>query len=234
MRKRVTLASFLAFGCALFGLAAANFFPDQTWRALTMTQTLYDRIVSQIYRGQGPSQHAAGFTRKPHPADPNSEITVEQILANPQAYSHRVVKIRGCYMHGFELSEFVSCDATGLGMWPGRLMYISLQQDAPVQQINASCIWLQSSQVAWAQQDRSSSNRPMDEPEPVHLLFHYDAKKDDAACRKLISLNGSQISILAQFETAAGSDRRFGHLGHCSHELILEDVLRPATANSMP
>ena len=50
MRERVTLASFLTLGCVLLRLAAANFFPDQTWRALTMAQTPNDGIVSRINR----------------------------------------------------------------------------------------------------------------------------------------------------------------------------------------
>jgi|SRR5215469_13516365 len=48
MRKRVLLASFVILGCALLGLAAANIFPDQTWRALTQARTLYDGMVSRI------------------------------------------------------------------------------------------------------------------------------------------------------------------------------------------
>lgn len=48
MRKRVSVAACLTFGCALLGLAAANFLPDQTFRAITMSRTLYDGMVSRI------------------------------------------------------------------------------------------------------------------------------------------------------------------------------------------
>ena len=48
MRKRLSLAAFLIVGCVLLGLAAANFFPDQTFRAVTMSRTLYHELVSRL------------------------------------------------------------------------------------------------------------------------------------------------------------------------------------------
>jgi len=162
--------------------------------------------ISACNRGQAPSQHAAEMTSKPYSADPNSEITVEQILANPQAYSHRVVKVRGCYLSGFELSTFVPCDAI-TASFPGK-------------------IWLESGETVRRQEEYfRSRNPPMPGPEPVHLLVHYDAQKDDAAWRKLDYAGGSPVLILAQFETTGRTQRRFGHLGGFSHELILVDVL---------
>ena len=109
----------------------------------------------------------------------------------------------------------MSCDATGSGVsrnWPGT-------------------IWVESGEVVRRLEDRFS-NRPMQGPEPVHLLFHYDAQKDDAAWRKLISSRSSQVSILAQFETTGRPESRFGHLGSFSHELTIVDVLRPAAVDS--
>ena len=51
MRKRVTLAISFTFGCVLLGLlglASANLFPDQTWRAFNTARTTYDGIVSRL------------------------------------------------------------------------------------------------------------------------------------------------------------------------------------------
>src|SRR5215469_1163391 len=162
--------------------------------------------ISACNRGRAPSQHAAEMTSKPHSADPNSEITVEQILANPQAYSHRLVKVRGCQMWGFELSTFVSCDAIAAS-FPGQ-------------------IWLEDAESVREQEEYFRSfNLPMQGPEPVHLLFHYDAQREDAVRRNLDYAGSSPVLILAQFETTGGTRPRFGHLGGFSHELILVDVL---------
>jgi hypothetical protein len=48
MRKRLSLTAFFLIGCVLLGVAAANFFPDQTFRAVTMSRTLYYGIVSRL------------------------------------------------------------------------------------------------------------------------------------------------------------------------------------------
>ena len=48
MKRKLTLAVVLTFGCVLLCLAAANFFPDQTFRAITLSRTLFDGIISRI------------------------------------------------------------------------------------------------------------------------------------------------------------------------------------------
>jgi len=164
--------------------------------------------ISACNRGQGPSQHTPEMTSKPHSADPNSEITVEQILSNPQAYSHRLVKVRGCHLWGFEFSTFVSCDAIAAS-FPGKIWLVdaeTVRQEEYFRSFNPP-------------------NPPMQGPESVHLLFHDDAQREDAARRNLDYAGSSRVLILAQFETTGGTQRRFGHLGGFSHELILVDVL---------
>ena len=51
MRKRVIPAISVTLGCLplwLLGLACANLFPDQTWRALNTARNTYDGIVSRL------------------------------------------------------------------------------------------------------------------------------------------------------------------------------------------
>lgn len=205
MRKRVALAAFLTFGCVLLGLAAANFFPDQTWRALTMARTLYEAIVSRITPmasgGDRHIQRSPQTDLRDQPCDVHMSNEVDQIFANAQAFVHRIATIRGRYFSGFEISSLVTC---ANGHWVE--------------------LWVESSSsvVATAKLNEHLPSRERQDS-PI-LRFKFDEQKNAAAWRKLESqAHCSDVTLVGQFET--NRLEVFGHLGAYKHELILLDVL---------
>jgi len=201
MRKLVTLAS-LTFGCVLLGLAAANFFPDQTWSVLNMAQTFYDRIASRTTpTTPGADRQIRDSMDRPCYAHMSDEV--EQISANPQAFAHRIVTIPGLYVRGFEISSLSSCgNGHILDLWVenalGVISEAKLNEQLP-------------SRERW--------------DVPI-LAFKFNKQKNAAAWRKLRSQGYcSDVSVVGQFETNTPKKGGFGHLGAYTHELILLDVL---------
>jgi hypothetical protein len=129
----------------------------------------------------------------------DSTLTVEQLLANPQGHAHVVVKVRGCFYHGFEMVVLHPCDVQ---KWTQR-------------------IWLDD---AKGEQELTTINRLHPEyklPPGTELLFQFDEARNSRAWKKLYDNIASDVVLVGQFETGSG----FGHLGAYTHELILVDVL---------
>jgi hypothetical protein len=133
----------------------------------------------------------------------SSVLTVEQVLATPQAYSHRLITIRGRLFSDFEI--------------------LVLSGGAEV----SENIWIESAEtIPFLEQ--LYLNKEWSEP-PV-LILPYNQLKDRLAWRKLSQAERfSVVTLIGQFETKASNAGKgeggFGHLGQYTHELILEDVL---------
>jgi len=201
MRKRVTLASFLTFGCVLLGLGAANFFPDQTWRALTIPRTLYDRI---LWRTTSMPSSADRQLKDPgdQPCYAHVSDEVEQISANPQAFAHRIVTIQGQYFSGFEISLLHTCgNGHNLDLW---------MEDASVVAVLA---------------------RLNDWGGPTLRFKFDEQRNAAAWRKLRSQEGGdarpwcSDVTVVGQFETNTPKKGGFGHLGAYEHELILLNVL---------
>lgn len=214
MRKRVTLAAFLTLGCVLLGLAAANFFPDQTWRGLTMAGTFYEGIVSRLTPSAA-NRHIQE-SREPdprdvllpetQPCDAHISNEVEQIFANPQAFVHRIVTIRGRYLSGFEISDLTTCAN-------GHIEKLWVE--------NASAVVLMAKAI-----EQLPSRERWDSP---ILRFKFDEQKNAVAWRKLgvsrLTSYCSDVTLVGQFETKTLAANGFGHLNAYKHELIVLNVL---------
>ena len=95
-------------GCVLLCLGAANLFPDQTWHTLTIAEALYDSTVSRRTSVPSGADRQIRDTRD-QPCYAHISDELEQIFANPQAFVHRIVTIRGLYYSGFEISSLHAC-----------------------------------------------------------------------------------------------------------------------------
>jgi hypothetical protein len=158
----------------------------------------------------------------------SSEATVEQVLANPQAYAHRLVTIRGCYVSSFERSTIEPCQN-------GRLQ---------------GAIWLEDAALIHSFEQLQPPGIRVPQPLGLQtspksvLVFQYDAAKNRAAWKRLMpeaipAIYRSETTLVGQFETIAPQEpgpirSGFGHLGVFTHELILVDVLRSKPLDSAP
>jgi hypothetical protein len=148
----------------------------------------------------------------------SSVLTVEQVLAAPQAYSHRIITIRGCYAYGFEVLALRSCkEGPAEGIWIESASTIRL-----LEQLHLANKWSES----------------------LVLILPYSEARDSQVWRRFSDAleNVQNATLIGQFETRASvagkGNGGFGHLGQYAHELILEDVLlqggcdNPACAES--
>ena len=144
----------------------------------------------------------------------SSVLTVEQVLAAPQAYSHRIITIRGCYASGFEELALVSCKKeTDGGIW-----IESATANRLLEQLHLTNKW----------------------SEPPVLILPYVEARDRLVWSEFSKVleKSQNATLIGQFETKAsiaGAAREgFGHLGQYAHELILEDVLVEAQPCDKP
>ena len=158
--------------------------------------------------------------RNPKATTSSQELGIEQLLASPETYAHRLVTVRGCYVSSFERSTLGPCQDTRIET------LIWVENAAPIH-------YLQQLQL-----------RGIRVPEPSELrtaaksdfVFPYDEAKNREAWRKLTPerlppVYRSEVTLVGQFETIAPHRRDpmrsgFGHLNAYMHELILVDVLR--------
>jgi hypothetical protein len=148
----------------------------------------------------------------------SSVLTVEQVLVAPQAYSHRIITIRGCYVSGFEVIALRSC------------------KEEP-----AEGIWIESATAIRFLEELHLMNKWS---EPPVLILPYSEARGRQVWRRFSGAleNVQNATLIGQFETRASvagkGNRGFGHMGQYAHELILEDVLlqggcdNPACAES--
>jgi hypothetical protein len=162
--------------------------------------TVFCAVTAAFWGGcnHPPSTHAVDST---HSGD--STLTVEDLLANPQGYSHALVMVRGCLDRGFEVLTLHPCDSLN----------------------RTQSIWLDD---AKSEQELTMLTRLHPEyklPPGTKLFFPFDEARNSRAWKKLdASFKKDSIAyalLVGQFETGSG----FGHLGAYSHELILVDVL---------
>ncbi len=168
----------------------------------------------------------AGCTRTIAPnLAPIPTLTVEELLANPRNYSHKLVKVRGCFVSGFEKAVLQPCQS----------------------KVHSEQIWLEN---AFIYHEPSLPRIPeaapdeLKNPELKHpangiLLFEYDEKRNSQAWNKLDSIDqtASQVLLLGQFETISPqvpvtNKSGFGHLNGYEHELILVNVLNTETGSA--
>ena len=149
----------------------------------------------------------------------SSEVPIEQVLANPQAYAHRLVTIRGCYFSGFESSLPQPC------------------QDAH----RKDAIWVEDAAMIHSIDQlqppgiRLPERQELRTPSKSVLVFQYEDATNRAAWNKLLPeasqpIYWLQVAVVGQFETIAPQEpgpmrSGFGHMGAFGHELILVDVL---------
>ena len=150
----------------------------------------------------------------------SSVLPIEDVLANPQSFAHRIITGRACFIVGFERATLQPC-----------------QSPRPEQ-----FVWVTNAAKLWYFEKLQLPSIRIPEPPGLKalsksaLLFDYDDAKNSAAWRKLTPeskrrLSRSDVTVVGQFETIAPNtavpmSRGFGHLNGYSHELILVDVLR--------
>jgi hypothetical protein len=141
-------------------------------------------------------------------------VTAKQVLANPKAYSHKIIKVRGCLYLGFERVVLRPCEGGS----------------------EAEEMWLENAAI---HMQIEGFMQPADSEKPS-VIFEYDQNRNLRAWRKLQSLSETnlkapEIMIVGQFETAASDQESsklgFGHLGAYKHELIVQDVLSDVSPN---
>jgi hypothetical protein len=168
----------------------------------------------------------AGCTRTVGPKiAPIPTLTVEELLASPRNYSHKLIKVRGCFVSGFEKTVLQPCQS----------------------KIHSDQIWVDNAliyhelslpRIPEATPDELK-NPELKHPADGKLLFQYDEKRDSRAWDKLGSLDQTapQVLLLGQFETISSQvpvtmESGFGHLNAYVHELILVDVLDIETGST--
>ena len=153
---------------------------------------------------------------------PIPSLSVEELLTNPQTYSHTMVKVSGCFYQGFESSVLNSCGNRN-----------------PAQRI-----WVEDAALYVESMKSLTSHPGMPDVTPTELkspakqkqlfTFPYDEVRNSQAWQKLASSPNqervaSEVVLMGEFETEASSPERrkfgFGHLGAYAHELILIDVI---------
>ena len=162
----------------------------------------------------------AACHRNPTSTTSPQEVGIEQLLANPKAYDHHLVTVRGCYVSAFERSTLEPC------------------QDAR----HDTLIWVEDAAPIHALEQLQLPGIRIPEPKELQtapkpvFVFPYDDTKNREAWRKLIperlpSVYRSEVTLVGQFETIAPQRpdpmrSGFGHLNAYMHDLILVDVLR--------
>ena len=155
--------------------------------------------------------------------------SVEELLGNPQSFTHTMVTVGGCYVDNFEISVLVSCDRP------------------------AGPIWVESAKFAKEINKLRRELPHQGKPGELMtigkqgLLFTYDERRDSRAWHKLSEGNGetmttttighiaaSKVVLLGQFETSELPGGEFGHLSSYSNELILLDVLNIEASTNRP
>jgi hypothetical protein len=149
-------------------------------------------------------------------------LSVEELLANPQSHAHTMVKVRGCFVLGFESVTIRPCSASEPG----------------------DAIWVEDTRFVQEMQKHRLPDVPdaipkgLEKPAINRQLFTYDEKHNAEAWKELKPSSDREqtvleVEFLGQFETAAVPlmvQSAFGHLGAYSHELILADVLSSRSA----
>ncbi len=159
----------------------------------------------------------SGASRKPpelSPGEPptNPTLTIEELLADPQSHSHTMVRVSGCYVTMFEMSELSPC---------GEIFHIGKPF---VKDEGDQHIWVGSARDF----ELLEKIRQREKLRTVKLLFAYDKGRDSRAWQKLEASTSSEVVLLGQFETKA-QGFGFGHQGAYAHELILVDVMNGET-----
>lgn len=161
----------------------------------------------------------------PAPAFSPSVLPIEQVVAQPQKYAHKLVTIHGCYLSGFERSTVQPC------------------HDTRAEEI----VWVEDAALIAPLDQMSLPEPPSAVPKELQtapkprLLFRYDAAKNRAAWSRLEdplpqSKRGQdamrpyalEVTLVGQFDTMpplSANAHGFGHLGQYSHELVLMDVV---------
>ena len=141
-------------------------------------------------------------------------LPIEQVVAKPQYYDHKLLTIHGCYVTGFERSTLQPCQAA--------------RQNQAVSVEDAAAPLTRPSEVV------TERSTPPERP----LLFEYNETRSSAAWDKLnrelvtgpknLPEHRLEVTMVGQFDTLPSPNPKsygFGHLSQCSHRLLLLDVL---------
>ena len=114
-------------------------------------------------------------------------IPVEQLLANAPRYAHQVVKVRGCYVSGFERSVLEPCD--------------SQKHDRLVRIESAEEIY----ETAKIMKYSVPEPEALQSPPKTTFVFQYDAAKSRIAWQKLRSASFRRLEVIlvGQFDANA-------------------------------
>ncbi len=144
----------------------------------------------------------------------SSVLAVEQVVAKPQFYDHKLLAIHGCYVTGFERSTLQPC------------------QNARADQ----AVWVEdaASPLARPSEGYATVSAPPERP----LVYEYSEARSRAAWDKLnrelapgakyLPEHRLEVTMVGQFDTVPSPNPNaygFGHLNSCSHRLLLLDVL---------
>jgi len=157
--------------------------------------------------------------RRVEPPKHYGMLGIEQVLANPRAYSHKMVTVHGCFIAGFERTTLQPCRSAKLD----------------------EVVWLTDAAMIHSLEELQPPGVQIPEPTELKtqaksaLVFAFDGAKNRAAWAKLIPDSAPQnyraeVTVVGQFETIAPQKpdamrSGFGHLGVFANELILVDVL---------
>ncbi|HWR35877.1 MAG TPA: hypothetical protein VN622_08430 [Clostridia bacterium] len=162
---------------------------------------------------------ASGCHRASHSESQPQVVDIEQVVARPQSYAHKVVTVHACFVSSFERVALLPCQGADLDY----------------------SIWVEDAEMLHAMQETSLPAMPQAVPDELRtapkagFVFRYDEAKIRAAWNKLRPENSpnpyrAEVVVVGQFETV--EPRRpevlkngFGHMNMYAHELILVDVL---------
>ena len=145
-------------------------------------------------------------------------LPLEQVVAHPESFAHRLVTVRGCFIHGFERDTLQPCGDE-------RHDYL---------------VWVEPANLTSKMGDNVPPELLPKELESEHksdvLPFPYDEAKSTLAWKKLtkIGSNPVPVTLVGMFDTVAPKKANpspfdwghgFGHLGQYEHRLIVVDVV---------
>lgn len=170
---------------------------------------------------------AVGCQRVQHSELKSQVVGIEQVVANPQAYAHKLVTIHGCFIASFERVALLPCE----------------HADAD------HSIWVEDAEMLHAMEETRLPSIPQAIPDELRtqpkatFIFQYNEAAIRAAWKKLLPANApnpyrAEVTVVGQFETVGQrpdmSKEGFGHLNMYPHELILLDVRESVPAKVSP
>jgi|KBSMisStaDraftv2_1062788.scaffolds.fasta_scaffold03813_1 hypothetical protein len=141
-------------------------------------------------------------------------LSIDEVLADPRSYSHRLITVKGCYVDAFERSIIEPCGSSKYG----------------------GVVWLENAETLATISTSFTPEELVPRGLKAEFVFRYDRSKSRAAWQKLarIAPNGGEVTLTGQFDTSAPEILNagppdfkpgFGHLAQYQHRFILVDVL---------